>query len=156
MLVNGGLNVEDLSKLPTSRYTDDSGTTAIVVPPSAVDVVSFCAFGGGMKSTADFLPHATLRIDGLSEPLLLSGFDMVLSLLDALFPDDPLSPHRGAIADMMEYGQEPWVYHLRELFKEGSAKMLMIWAVRFDDFSPSGELFRGLKIEAVSCYRPTQ
>lgn len=156
MVANGGLKVEDVPMLPTSRMTDDSGTTAIVVSPLAVDVVSFCAFGGGIKSTADFLPHATLRIDGLPEPLLVSGLDMIMSLLDALFPDEPLSPHRAAIADMMEYGQEPWVYHLRDLFKEGSAKMLMMWAVRFDDFTPSEELFRGLKLEAVACYGPTQ
>ena len=148
--------MDDAKALPTSRITDDSGATTLCVSRLAVDVVSFTAIGTHNGDPRAFIPHATIKVDGFPLPCLVVGLDSILLFLDALYPNEPLSPYRESIADMMEYGQEPWIYHFRDLVKEGTANRLLIKTEDYRDFTPSGEVFLGVKLLGIGTYWPTQ
>ena len=150
---NGGLIVEDTKRTATDATVDADGFTWVYAPPIAIDVHEFSAFvpQSGKSFSKDFMPFATLRFDCLkNSDCLLVGLDKIMELLNCCFPDNPFFGLEESIADMMEYGSEPWVYHLRDLLMEAEAGQLMLklrWVQKTQ--SPDGYRFNGYIIEEI-------
>ena len=150
---NGGLIVDEMKKGATNATVDADGFTWVYAPPISIEVKEFSAFipKQGRGFDKEFLPFATLRFDCLkNSDCLLVGLDKIMELLNCSFPDNPFFGLEESFADMMEYGSEPWVYHLRDLMMEAEAQMLMLklrWVEKTQ--SPDGYRFNGYVIEDI-------
>lgn len=140
----------------TKASVDADGFTWVYAPPISIDAKEFSAFipRQGRGNQRDFMPFATLRFDclhylGNQIDTMVIGLDKIMNLLNCCFPDDPFHGHEESIADMMEYGSEPWIYHLRDLLMEAHAEMLLFKLEFIQGQSPDGYLFNGYIVRDV-------
>ena len=136
----------------TNAYRETMDDMWVFTPPQGISVDDFSAFTpNNIGHRRDFLPHTTLRFDCLHGEVLLTGMDKIMEFLNVMHYDAPFYGCEESIADMMEYGSEPWVYDLREIVKCATAEVLLFRIIRKDGLSPKGHRFIGYEVKEVYC-----